>query len=497
MPASRFCSTCGGPTSPAMRFCPNCGTPVAAVPATEDDIAVRPTTTPSPPSRSAVIGAHALEREPGETSAREAGPTSARPSGMSRLDTLLGGDWGGAAIAAAGCVGVMSLLALAAALMILGGAGGAREAVVLTALSVAAAFGGDVHLSGSAYLPLLGSGSGRSSLGLLPLTLTFTGLSVLGGLYGRRLTTTGARALDDALMAAVRTLAVLAALMFAVALLSRVSANGRGDGPFEGAFAGTLSAGMGSTLVGTLLFGAAALAITIAITRHRVLPARLQAVRGLVAAPLFAAVLVFTVGLIAAVGLLLYTLSTETQQAQQLAAAILALPNAAIAVVLMALGVPVRATSWGGGLFGDLDAAEGDSLSLLNLAERVSLWYWLVPVMAGLVIISAAVVLVLRQNTLPDARKEGLRFAGALAAVSVIATLLVRVSGSVAISSSDSFGRASLSFNPALAALLAAIWGFIAVVVAPLIAAKLSPGAVTAVRRRFGTAQPHSARPRP
>src|SRR5438309_10442805 len=102
-----------------------------------------------------------------------------------------------------------------------------------------------------------------------------------------------------------------------------------------------------------------------------------------------------------------------------------------------------------------------------------------------------ATALAVRQNTIEDARREGFRFAGALAFVAFVATLLLRIGfdGGGNASQFNGFQAAasgSLMFNPLMAAFVLAIWGVLTGLLAPVVAAKVSAGFVIDVRRRVG-----------
>lgn len=416
-------------------------------------------------------------------------PWAGSPStGKDGVDALLGGDWAGAAVAALSAVGVMLATALIGVLMLAGDSEvGTRFIISGSAALVCAALGGNLFAGGAASFGSSGSGTGDASVGALPLTLTLVGLAVLAVLFLRRVRRAGPR---DLLFQALRTTLVLAALTLVLALVSRVKTDASNE--FFG-FEARAGAGVASSLVGAILFATTALALAVFLARPAALPPRLAAARGLWRAPLFAASAVFAVGLVAALAGLVYTLSTEEDPLAQLGLAVLALPNVALGAVLLTMGVP-----WSGsgslsdfeGELGDLGstATDSNSVSLLTLTEQ-SAWWWIAPVVLALTLVALAVVVVVRQHTLPSARREALRFAGCFAALAAAAALLLRVGGSFGAEFGDpGGGEGTLSFNPFLAAFIAGLWGLAAAVAAPQAAGKVGGGIVHSIRGRFGTA---------
>lgn len=538
MAITGFCGECGTARAPGARFCGNCGAPaVEAVAAdgTSADGAERtsvlhrpelpePATAYAPPqpahgqppygspAHDTVPDhgprAHGLPPSPGPAQhwsgqaptgpAASAGGTQPGgvpwatggpgATGRDSVDALLGGDWAGAAIAAAAATGVMAALALISLLLLGAGDAGTHEIVAATAMLVCAAFGGDLFASDRGGFDTDGFGLGSASVGALPLTLTLAGLTVLVVVHRRRTRGAGPR---DLLFQGIRTTLVLAALTLLLALVSRVQT---GTDPDLFSAPGRVGASVPSSVVGAVLFAVAALGLAGFSTRGAALPERVVRVREQVRAPLLAAAAVFLLGLLAAVAGLVYTLSTEDDQLQQLGVALLALPNLALGTVLLTMGVPLRAE---GSFFGlgagasDVSAdAASSTVSLLSLTERSALW-WLAPVVLALVLVALAVVVVVRQHTLPAARREALRFAGCLAVLAAVAAMLLRISGSGSSSASSLFsGEGSVLFNPVVAAVVAGLWGLAAAVAAPQVATKTSGSLVQGVRRRFGTAPP-------
>lgn len=503
--SGQYCGSCGAPTPPGTRFCGNCG---AALTADEPPTQVLPTQPPStpstppppapptpptppasPPPGSYPVGPPPVAASPGHGPRVEQNPfAGARPfgsdtsGGRSPFDAFLTGDWAGAAIAAAGCLGVMATGALVSGLLLEISGLGVRELISFVLIAVAAALGGDITVSAGGDL---GDGlGGSSSLGLLPLTLTFAGLTTLGLLFRRRLRSTAITDNRDLWLQVLRTAAVLAPFTLLVALLSRF----KNDGDAEDSliFPGlTISAGIVSSVFGALLFAFAALAITVCLAFPHALPPRLQRLRPALFPGLAAGVLVFAVGLLAAFGGLVYLLATQDEKAAQVGTAVLLLPNAAISIVLLTMGVPLNAN----GNIGGSSTGAADTLTLLTFTDE-NAWFWLAPLLLVATVLTAATAVVLRQQTVLDGRREGFRFAGMLALVAFLATLLVNLAGEVFGFAFDESigGEIELSFNPVVAAFVAALWGAAAGLLAPAVAGTLSAGTVASIRRSVGTA---------
>lgn len=550
MATTRWCGTCGTQIPEGARFCGNCGTaaPAAAIPAgstsfadgtaapvtggrqvaadspdprpagradpfpQQGQAAQYPLPSGGPAAVAATAGAegsrwpaeatgtsgsdgshgshgsHGSVPAPGSAAgapwARPGEPGGGPTSGRESVDALLGGDWAGAALASLAALVSMAVLGLIALLLAGAADGGTHLVISGTAMAVCAALGGDLFARGT------GTFADEASFGVLPLSLTFLGLTVLAVLFLLR---TRRSTPQETLFQVARTTLAFAALTFVLALISRLHTD---DQQLD--FDGRLGASAGSALLGAALFAVAALGTALFLIRPAVLPARLQAVRASCRAALLAAVAVFVVGLAAVVGGLVYTLVTEDDKLDQLAAAVLFMPNLALGSVLLTMGVPLH----GGGELGTIGSefgSGGDSVTLLTLTEQ-SAWWWAAPVVLAAVLVAVTVVVVLRQHTLPGARFEALRVAGCYALLAFLAALLLRVAVSGNSGILDQNGSLSASFNPVVSALVAGLWGLAAAVAAPQVATAIGRALVSGVRRRFGAAplpQPLAPPPHP
>jgi hypothetical protein len=410
---------------------------------------------------------------------------TAVPAGAQRrnlVDALLTGDWGGAARSAGIAVGAMAALSLVGMLMITEGGIGFRETVALILAGVCLAVGGDAYLEAGAA-----SFDGSSSVGVLPLTVTLVGLGLLGRLYARQLRTQPPATATDGLLHGVRTALVFTACFLPLSLLTRYSS----DEPNGLGLYGRLGVGVISTVIGALLFAVAALGVAWLLSRHTVLPGRVGAFRDKVRAPLVGALAVFSIGLLAVLVGLVYALIEAGDQLVSLGAVVIGAGNGALYSVLWSAGVPldVEGSATGSSLLDEFAPVGSQSVDLFTFTDG-SAWFWLAPVvlLAAMVLVTAA--LAVRQNTIEDARREGVRFAGALAAVALVAALLLRIGAEGESEASQFTGAAdaSIMFNPLLAAVVLAVWGGITGLLAPVVAAKMPGGFVVEVRRRFGAA---------
>jgi hypothetical protein len=410
-----------------------------------------------------------------------AGPqAAATSSGRSPIDLLLTGDWGGAATVAGIAVGVMTAVSLVGMLLLTKADAGFRATLSLVVAGVCAAVGGDPFVSADAR----GFDLGSASIGVLPLTITFAGLGVLGWLFAKRLRATGTSTTRDVALQAVRTALVFAGFFLVLALLSRY----RPDQPLL-SMSGQFGVSIWGSVIGALLFAAVTLALVWVGSRSAVLPGRLGAIRDKAAAPLLGAVAVFAVaGAILVLAGLVYGLVNADEKVAQLGAFVLAAGNGMLATTLWAAGVPLSVEGAGGARgVGELPGQ--GSIDLFTFTDG-SGWFWLAPVVLLAVLLAVATALTVRQNSIEDARREGFRFAGALALVAFVATLLLRISahaegtGLAALAT----GKGSAMFNPVIAAFALAVWGIVAGLVGPVVATKVPGSFVTAVRGRFGAA---------
>lgn len=181
---------------------------------------------------------------------------------------------------------------------------------------------------------------------------------------------------------------------------------------------------------------------------------------------------------------------TGDEELAQLGVAVLAAGNGALAAVLLSAGVPL---SLDGGattsILGGLGASGRRSIDLVTVADAEPR-FWFAPAVLLLVLVAVATALALRQDSLADARREGFRFAGALAVLAFAAALLLRVTATSEGSALgvSGHGEASATFDPFVAALVLVAWGVVAGLLAPAMAMRVPDGLVATVRSRFGTA---------
>lgn len=515
----RICASCGAPVGPDTAYCGSCGNPAAP-----------PQGGPAPaPPYSQPHGATAVHQHGAPYGGPPAGgpygapaqggapwgsatPQAGGPGARGVIDALLGGDWRSAVRAAGFSVLAMLALALVAVLLLAAGELGFREIVALTAGAVCTAVGGDVFVETSS--DFFGSGdefsgggsedffggavvSGSVSVGLLPLTLTLAGLALLAWLFVRSLRARGVHRGLDVLLQGARTALVFTVLFLPLALLTRTPIDG-----FDEDLGSIDRAGVSvwSTLTGALLFAVATLGPVWLFSRQTRsgLPARLAAVRAQAVAPLLGALTVFAAGVLGVLAFLIYSLVQNDERVAQLGVLVLGAGNGALASVLWSAGVPLGTDAGIAGL-GIGEIAGGgplDGIDLFTFTDE-SAWVWLAPVVLLLVLLAVATVLTVRQDSVADARREGFRFAGALAVVAFAAALLFRIStgfsGGVAFFGGSA--SASATFNPVIAAITLGVWGLVAGLLGPVIATRISSSLVTRLRGRFGVAAPRPAAP--
>ena len=512
-----FCGNCGAQVGPGAAFCASCGTSVAASAAPQQVAQPSPYTAPPPPphqpappappqpqpqpqptAQQPVPQAYQGQQYAGQPPQQPWGapppaqaPWGAAPTGApmhpgapkrSIIDRLLTGDWGGAAKSAGLAVGAMLAVSLIGMLLVSQGEVGFRETLALVFAGACLAVGGDAFAEGNA--DAFGeTASASASVGLLPLTVTLVGLVLLGWSFARQLRNRPPATATDGLLQGVRTTLVFTVIFLPLSLLTRYEAEEFNSFGVNG----QLGVGVVSTVFGAFLFAVAVLGLTWFLRRTTPMPGKVAAFRDKAVAPLVAAVAVFSVGILAVLAALIYGLIEESEKAVQLGVAVLAGGNVALASVLWSAGVPLDMEGSSSTPIGQFTGAGEDTLDLLTFTDE-SAWFWLAPVvlLAAMVFIAAA--LAVRQNTVEDARREGVRFAGALALVAFVATLLLRIAAESEASEFDSGADGSLMFNPLLAAVVLGIWGIVTGLLAPVVAAKLPGGFVMAVRRRFGAA---------
>ncbi|MGY1711338.1 zinc-ribbon domain-containing protein [Geodermatophilus sp. SYSU D00758] len=530
-----YCGNCGAQRAPGANFCPACGAPLPAPPveqapqpgagpwAAPQQPGLEYTAAPPPYVTSPVPQPSTWPQQP------EAGPPYATPPAYtpstapqpaaawgtpqqpaawaaaqpaapwggpvpgaphpgaprrSYVDALLTGDWGGAARAAGLAVGAMLALSLVGALLITEGGIGFRETLALVLGGASLAVGGNAYLEAGA-----GSFGTSGSLGVLPLTVTLVGLALLGRSYGSSLRSRPPASAVDGLLQGVRTALVFTACFLPLSLLTRYEAE-----PADAlGVDGRVGVGVVSTVVGALLFAVATLGLTWLLSSSTELPGRVGAVRHRVRAPLAGALAVFATGLLAVLVALLHLLVEEGDRLVSLGVTLIGGANGALAGVLWSAGVPLDAEgSATSGVLGELTPSGSQSVDLITFTDA-SAWFWLAPVvlLAAMVVVAAA--LAVRHDTVEGARREGARFAAALAAVAFVAALLLRISvegegGVEEFGDLQATADASVLFNPFLAAVVLGVWGVVIGLLAPVVAARVPSGFVAGVRRRFGVA---------
>ncbi len=504
-----FCANCGAQAGPGASFCASCGAQLAAAPAQQPPQAPPTVEQPAAPAYQAAPSYpdpqeyQGQQHQPGFQPPQQpwvggptysdqhaqpapapwgAAPAMAPPQPTaprrSLVDSLLTGDWGGAARSAGLAVGVMLAISLLGMLLVTEGGIGFRETIALVFAGVCLAVGGDFFAEADAE-----SFGASASLGLLPLTVTLAGLCLLGWSFARQLRNRSPVTASDDLLQGVRTALVFTACFLPLSLLTRYETeefNALG-------LVGQLGVGVVSSVFSAFLFAVAALWLTWFLRRGTAMPGRVAAFRDTAIAPLVGAVAVFSVGLLAVLVGLVYLLLEEGDKAVTLGVALLGGGNGALLSVLLSAGVPLDMEGSASIPITQFAPIGATSVDLFTFTDE-SAWFWLAPVALLAVTVLVATALAVRQNTIEDARREGARFAGALALVAFVATLLLRVGAESEAGEFDASADGSLMFNPLLAAVVLGIWGIVTGLLAPVVAAKMPSGFVMAVRRRFGAA---------
>lgn len=439
------CTLCGSPLTPGGRFCGVCGARITdSVPAPAQGGPAAPRPDPSVP-------------RPGQPPAGPAAPGPGSPwagpaTGAAGAGT---GDWPAALVAAGFATATAIAVAMLGVLLLSGGDAGPAALAFGTGLFTVLALGGDVVARLDAGLV-----AGQVAVSGRPLMPTLAAAVILGALYLRRV-----RSLESprrVAAQAARTVVALVALAALLALGTRIA--GGLDDPGILVLSGSLAGGLLSTVAGAAVLGTVSLAAALALRRPDVLPARLRRVRDAAVTPVRLAALLPAGGLLIALALAVVDLATGSDRAAQLGLYLLALPNVAVATLLLALGVPLRATGTGGPLWGLVQASDGTSVTLTTLTAE-SAWFWLAPVVAVTALLAAAAIATRRQPTPGAGAGAGLRLAAALAVTAVALAALTRLEaeagGALAGDESSEF---SLSFHPLVAGLVVGAWGAAAAV---------------------------------
>lgn len=328
----------------------------------------------------------------------------------------------------------------------------------LLTVGVVLACGGGVSAAASAF----GAG-GEVNSSIMPLGVTAAGFAVLAAVFLRRLRAGGVDRPADVLLQAVRTWAVFAAGLFVTALVARVSPDtSSGDGPLAGAVTFTVSGGV----VSTVFWGSVGLALTLAVAvawfRPEALPGRCRRWRDAsagAAAGVRTSLLVFLLAGWLAAGIAAIAVAAETSEPAAGVAAFLGVllfgPNVVLAAFALAVGTPIDsnlATS----LFG---VGQSGSLDLLSLTE-LEPWFWLLPVLAAVALLTGGVVAARRAPGPVDARRTCWRFAVATAVAFAVVASVTAASTDGSFLGTDS--TLTFGVNGPVAVLLGGLWGLLA-----------------------------------
>ena len=488
----RFCAACGGGVAAANKICPRCGQQLAP------GVGARATPVSPEPSASPTEYFAAPQRHSDVPPAAAGGGSWQLPRGfpatsgglgdklvLPSLDAnkLLGGDWPGAAAAAAAGLGtaggLSALLLLAAGITRLPGG----LAVTLVVMLAGAAFGSDgVFAARGADV--------HTSVGVYPLTMTAISLAVIAVVFWRRIRSRRP-SLREALAQAARTGLVFALALGVITLVVRAHLDGTG---FATAVLPTSSTVHGSTpgaVVGGFLL--CTLVCLIACLRKREwLPRRVLVARDLVAAPTAGLVAVLvTATVLAAVGLVVVGIVTSdgpsspasnvagqgSGGAQDIAAGLvvlaLALPTIALYGLYLGVGAAFGTSGAGAlnGAFGSTAAGSADvHYRVTSLADSNS-WWWLTSVGSIISLFVGALVVAYLSGSLERARRTLLAFLGLLVVVTPLLTHLSAGYGQVHALGADGGGRFGISTPGAMLAI--AVVGLIVVLVASAVAPSL------------------------
>lgn len=405
------------------------------------------------------------------------------------IDRLLMGDWGGAALAAV--AGYATAFALGLVLTLL--AGGERLPVrailAIVGALVGAAFGGDITGTITS-----GLGGGSGSIGAYPLTITVLSLAVLGIVFWRRIRLTRP-SLGDAMVQAVRTALLFAALLALSSLVLRYRGTLPGDQTSSSVHATILGSATGGFLLASMV------CLGWCLRAAEWLPPQLRSVRDTVAGPvaglgflLGAACLLTLIG-----GAVVILVSEHTALRAEFAGLLGGVPNLAVWGLLIGTGTGlVGRGNASGFLFGQSGAGTSSAVHITDIAEQRA-WWWLVTVGAIVCLVLGALVVVYLSRSVERSRRTLLVFAGLyVLAAPVLAHLAsVYLHGNVAVAEGGSSGSGEVSVGPSLAGALgvAIPVGIVAAILALALAPKLfsrPPAAAVAYQAAPGFApQPY------
>lgn len=427
-------------------------------------------TTPAVEARPAAAAfAETAEREAARAAAALSRAQSWAASRELRPERLTAGDWRGAVIAVG--AGLGSMLAFYVLLLFLSAlvfgrlpADASELGVPLLAILTALAAGGSVTISGEGF----GQAANAAS-SVMPLNVTLIGFGVLGFVFLRRLREPGTATPVDALLQAVRTWLVLLVGLLVVALV------GRASGPAFGPVDLRIAVGIGSTLFwGTVLL-AGTLAALLAWRRPDLLPERVRDWRDGMAGPVAGVattVLLFMVLALLAQLITFVAISQEGAGTLSFAPVLLGV-NVALAGFGIAVGVPAEAVVPQVGL---------ESSGLLRLVE-LDARFWLLPLVAALLLLAGGVVAALHAPSPDEARRASWRMGPALAVFLLAVSILTAVSVQA-----DGFGGSvTLTFGMGAfaAVLLGLLWGAVAGLLGSIVAPRLPIVTQTSLRARI------------
>lgn len=198
-----YCTNCGAGTEPHTKFCGTCGhalEPVAVAVAAEER--------PAPPAAPVDGPADRPVMPPPPAGAPQAPAVSVSPAVGRLVQTVLVGNWAGAAVVAATAVGVAGFLSTLLGLIAKPGDFGIDNTLTMIAVLMTSTFGGDLTVTSE--IPGI---HGGGSLGLFPLTITL--LTVAATILAYRRVTVRYRSGLTAFADGVRA-AFLAAIPFLV-----------------------------------------------------------------------------------------------------------------------------------------------------------------------------------------------------------------------------------------------------------------------------------------
>ena len=480
------CGQCGLESPHGNRFCSGCGGPLAA----------DPVAAPVPPAANVAEITTAQSRtEPVATTAQAsgAGPTedegsSDRASGRTvpalamptvDLSRVLSGDWAGAAKVATATLGTALVLSIGmVALMHPDGFGFMAYATTVVAMT-GSAFGGDLAVRVSQSGQML-----TTTLGAYPLTITLAALGAGGNVFWRQVR--GYPRALDAVLQAARAAVLIAIPMAVLSVVFRSSLALPSDltDALDYNFDGKVGTRTVSATALSAMYLFTVCAATVLLRRDWLAP-RVRKAANWLATPLTA--LAASLGATVVAGLVVAVVATfqaEDVDTLPLVAVLLAaLPNLGLWAFLSGTGAGMRLL----GESSDASARHDKTQYLATLADDVSRWVWVVPLVTLLVLAVGALVVVRRCGSVEEARKTLLRWLVVTVAVvpllahfAAVHAHLDYVAGPDSFDS-DEWADMLIAISGWQATLLVAVWAFVvAVITASLLRqGETTPGANT------------------